>query len=365
MKKQIVFLLLLFVIERQAWSQVSVPFTSEQWKFENQDYRLEEYLGKQSLWLKQNNATLPSVEFENGIIEYDLAFSQVRCFIGVLFRVQDKNNYEEFYVRPHQSGNPDANQYSPVYSGVAAWQLYYGEGYGAPIPYAFNTWIHVKLLISGNFMEVYINDMNTPVLFSELKRSAQKGYLGLRNFLGENHFANFTYTPMEKVTLKGSPRPKSPPAEGTVTQWQVSDAMPEKNVEKLTSLKSLRKADLSWKTGFAEQTGTLNLASVASFTKENNTVFARMIVNSERDQIKKLSFGFSDRARIYLNDALLYSGEDNYLSRDYRFLGTIGYFDAVSLNLKKGRNEIIIAVSESIGGWGVKAKFEDMDGIKF
>jgi hypothetical protein len=365
MKKQIVLLLLLLVIERQTWSQVAVPFTSELWKFETKDYRLEEYLGKQSIWIKENNATLPSVTFENGIIEYDLAFPQARCFIGVMFRMQDDNNFEEFYLRPHQSGNPDANQYTPVYNEVAGWQLYYGEGYGAPIPYTFNTWMHIKLLISGNFMEVYLNDMNAPVLFSELKRPVGKGYLGLRSFLGENHFANFAYTPMEKVALKGTPKPKSPPAQGTITQWQVSTPMPEKSLEKITSLESFKKTGPSWKTAATEDTGTLNLASVVSYSRENNTVFARIIVTSEKDQVKKLSFGFSDRVRVYLNDTLLFYGEDNYRSRDYRFLGTIGYFDAVYLNLKKGSNELIMAVSETQGGWGVKAKFEDVEGIKF
>ena len=46
------------------------------------------------------------------------------------------------------------------------------------------------------------------------------------------------------------------------------------------------------------------------------------------------------------------------MSRDYRFLGTIGYFDAVYLQLKKGRNDLWIAVSENFGGWGIKAKLE-------
>jgi len=37
--------------------------------------------------------------------------------------------FEHFYIRPHQSGNPDANQYTPVFNGVSAWQLYHGALY--------------------------------------------------------------------------------------------------------------------------------------------------------------------------------------------------------------------------------------------
>ncbi len=66
---------------------------------------------------------------------------------------------------------------------------------------------------------------------------------------------------------------------------------------------------------------------------------------------------------VYANGTLLYSGNNRYMSRDYRYLGTIGLFDTVNLPLEAGRNEIWIAVTESFGGWGIKAQFDDLDGI--
>jgi hypothetical protein len=60
---------------------------------------------------------------------------------------------------------------------------------------------------------------------------------------------------------------------------------------------------------------------------------------------------------------LIYGGNNLYQSRDYRFLGTIGYFDELYLPLKKGRNELWMAISESFGGWGVKARFDNMEDI--
>lgn len=356
--------LLLILSSSAIYGQITVPFTSDQWTFKTKDYVIEDYQGKPSLFLKKNTAFLRTASFENGIIEYDVAFPRGRAFIGVTFRMADDVNYEEFYIRSHQSGNPDANQYTPVYGGVAAWQLYHGEGYGTPVVYTFDSWLHVKLVVSGKYMEVYLNDMENPVMFSELKRPVQKGYLGLSNFLSENHFANFTYTPQEKVSLKGKPKAIEPAAAGTITQWQISNAISEKTLETITSLKSIDKVITSWKSANTEPTGILNLASITTWTEENNTVFAKVIVDSDKDQTKKFVFGFSDRTRIYLNDIILYSGEDNFVSRDYRFLGTVGYFDAVYLNLKKGSNEIRIAVSETFGGWGVKAKFENLDGLK-
>ena len=62
---------------------------------------------------------------------------------------------------------------------------------------------------------------------------------------------------------------------------------------------------------------------------------------------------------------LLYTGNNGYRTRDYRYLGTIGYFDAITLPLQEGENELWFAVSESFGGWGVQAAFEDTDGLTF
>jgi hypothetical protein len=55
--------------------------------------------------------------------------------------------------------------------------------------------------------------------------------------------------------------------------------------------------------------------------------------------------------------------DDNYQSRDYRFLGSIGYFDTLYLPLTQGANELLLAVSEDQGGWGVQAKLESLAGV--
>lgn len=340
-----------------------VPFTSDRWKFATPDYNVETYKGKEAIKLKKNTAILEGAAFENGIIEYDMAFPQSRAFIGFHFRIADERNYEEFYVRPHQSGNPDANQYTPVFNANAGWQLYYGEGYGVPVNYDFNNWIHFKLVVSGQYMEVYIGDMEKPVLFSELKRKSVKGNVGIQNSINESYFANVSVTADDNVVLKGKPKAKEPVAAGTVQRWSVSNAFAEKQITTLTNLKELG-VSLTYTSADVEQTGTLNLSSLAQIGEASNAVLARLIVNADRDQLKKIYFGFSDRVKVFVNNVPLYSGEDNFNSRDYRFLGTIGYFDAIYLPLKKGRNEIHFAVMENFGGWGIKARFDDLTGIK-
>ena len=73
----------------------------------------------------------------------------------------------------------------------------------------------------------------------------------------------------------------------------------------------------------------------------------------------RLRFGYSDRVRDFLNGRLLYSGDNGYRSRDFRYLGTIGLFDSVPLALRAGENELLLAVSDSFGGWGVLAEVGD------
>ncbi len=79
--------------------------------------------------------------------------------------------------------------------------------------------------------------------------------------------------------------------------------------------------------------------------------------------MKNISFGYSDRVKVYLNGTLLYAGNNGYMSRDYRYLGTIGLFDQLALDLNAGSNELLFAVPESFGGWGIMAAIEDREGV--
>jgi hypothetical protein len=341
------------------------PCNTDKWEINARGYVNEFFEGKQALYLSQGFAELKDIEFYTGVLEYDVYVTERRGFAGIKFRIQDKANLEDFYIRPHQSGNPDANQYSPVFNGVSGWQLYYGEGFAAAVVYKMNEWNHVKLVVAETNAEVFINDMENPLLYiPELKRVPKSGGLGF-SVGGPSpfHFADLKVTKMTNPTLKSQRKPILPPATGTVSQWQVSNSFPESAVDDHYQLDKKLKSGLNWKTMDVESKGYANLARVGVISSENNTVFAKVIIESEINQIKRMAYGYSDRSRIYLNDKILASGQNNYNSRDYRYLGTMGYFDEVYLELKKGKNELWIAVSESFGGWGIMAKFENLSGI--
>ena len=355
----------LIVLSKSVSAQI-VPFDSERWEIQAEEKKIIDYLGRKSLSLKGGSAVIRDSQFTDGIIEFDIAFSQDRNFAGVMWRIEDAKNFEEFYFRPHQSGNPDANQYQPVFNGGTAWQLFYGERYSAPVKYDFNQWMHIKIVVSGENAEVYIKDMTTPALFiGELMRETKQGKVGVSAANNATaYFSNFSFTPASNPTLKGKAKePERIPA-GTVMSWQISGAFDGKNLEKKYQLAADDKQNLSWKKLAVESIGLANLSRIQGAAEGKNTAFAKVTIQSESEQIKRVRFGFSDIVKVYFNDRLIYGGSDVYTSRDYRFLGTIGLFDELYLPLKKGDNELWFAVTENFGGWGLKAMFEDPSGIR-
>jgi hypothetical protein len=344
----------------------SVPFDSGRWTWSARESRVEDHLGRKSLCLKGGIATVDGVRFTDGAIEFDVAFTAERGFMGGIWRVQDPKNYEELYLRPHQSGNPDANQYTPVFHGVAGWQLYVGKRYAAPVTYRCNEWIPIKILFAGPQAEIYIQDREKPVLFIDrLKRSTGPGGVGVSALdFAPAHFSNFAYAE-GTLPLQGRPGEPERAPEGIIPAWQVSDAVRESTVDGKLALAAADLAARTWTRLEAEPSGLANLARVQGVQLGKNTVFARKVVHSSREQTQRLDFGFSNRVRVYCNGRLLFEGNDSARSRDYRFLGSIGYFDALYLPLREGDNEIVMAVTENedLGGWGVQAKFADPTGI--
>src|SRR5678816_2301499 len=156
---------------------------------------VETYKGKECFLLKSGAIILKNAELRDGIIEADISFPQQRNFPGFAVRMQDIKNGESFYIRPHQSGNPDATQYTPVFNGQAGWQLYYGEGYSKAFTFKFNSWHHIKIDLHGLQAEIYIDDMQNPLIkVPELKQDWKGRTIGLISGGIPVHFANVQYS---------------------------------------------------------------------------------------------------------------------------------------------------------------------------
>lgn len=362
-----------------------VPFDSEHWEIRAEVYKFGNHAGKECLFFRNGTALVKDSEFKNGIIEFDVTFRNLRGFVGALWHAEDKENNEKFYIRPHRSGNPDAVQYTPIFHGISAWQLYHGAGYTAAFKPRFNEWMHVKIVVANEKADVYIDNMKNPVLIiNELKHGIKSGRLGVSasgEYVGA-HFADFKYTRQDNPPLVPRFKREKKNQPGIIKRWMVSEAFDEKTLNDRLTLSENDKKKVTWKELASEADGIANIARLQGFEadyretlsesqfaelgycpKPRNCAFAKTVILSDNDQIKELALGFSDRVKVYLNDQLIYSGNNTYKSRDYRFLGTMGLFDSLYLPLKKGENELVMAVTEESGGWGLQARFSDTQRI--
>jgi hypothetical protein len=90
-------------------------------------------------------------------------------------------------------------------------------------------------------------------------------------------------------------------------------------------------------------------------------VYARTSIDSDHDQVEKLEIGYSDDVSVFLNGEILFRGRSAQGFRDPGFLGIVyPEDDAVYLPLKKGSNELVLAVSELGGGWGFICRLQKL-----
>ena len=325
-----------------------MPFDSGAWSWGDVEHRSTTHLGRACVVANGSAAVLADLSLAEGAIEIELCVGRERAFHGLVWRARDEENYESFFVRPHQVGNPDAVQYTPVFNGISSWQLYHGPGFWAPIAFRLDEWFRIRVVFQRARAEICVGDLDTPALVSELKAAIEPGHVGLLVGGPDVHLSEFSYD--AAAGLRG-PAPALPqPPSGVLRDWEVSDAFPED--EREDALGGAR----IWTPLASEPSGLVNLARVQGMVDRRNTVIARTTIYSPRPQTQRVELGFSDRALVFLNRRLLYDGDDTYRSRDYRFLGSIGWYDALHLPLEEGANELAVAVSEDFGGWGVQAR---------
>jgi hypothetical protein len=336
---------------------ISVPFDSR-WSWREGDLVQETYLGRPCVRSTDGApvvAKLTGPELTDGAIEVDLLVGAERSFPGVAWRLNG-NTYESFFIRPHQSGNPDSVQYTPVFNGVSAWQLYHGTGFWNPIELPIERWFTLRVAFAGDRAEAYIDDMDEPALvFGRLRVPPGPGHLGILPGGAGLRVARFAFD-AARPALRGAPPPLEDLPYGTVPGWNVSNIVSE-GVAPATVR--------TWTYLESERSGLANLARIHPLGTTLNTVFARTTLVTQSAGIRAMDLGFSDRAVVYLNGRPVYAGRDDYRSRDYRFLGSIGYWSTLFLPLAQGENELVVAVSESFGGWGLQARFADPTGITF
>ena len=148
----------------QTSQTLSLPPDSPRWDCEG-EAKVAEYQGRKALRLDGGAAIVKDFEMRDGVIDVDVATPAKRGFFGFDFRIDnDGSNDEELYLRPHQSGYPDAMQYTPVLNTGRNWQLYNGPGFTGAVDIPKNEWFHLRLEVTGAQAKLYVKDMDKPAL---------------------------------------------------------------------------------------------------------------------------------------------------------------------------------------------------------
>ena len=354
-------------------------FSTSELNFQDRDWVLveigsggiREHLGREAVFLENSNLIPRGVDFKEGVIEFDLATEHASGFVGVRFRDNGEGTAEQFYVRFHQSGNTDATQYLGQMNGVASWQLHAGPNDAAAVELNTGEWIPIRIVVEDDKADIFVRDMETPLLHvPELRTDNDSGMVAF--FASDRpemttgaYFSNLQIRDIAgDEGVRGQPREEPEVADDVIRTWEISQAFDEATLNETHTLDRQLIESANWRTVDVESNGILNISRYSPRAQGSQTVLVRTIIDAEAATSRQLNFGFSDRVRIYVNGRQQFYGTDMWRSRDYRFLGTVGLYDAVIIHLEPGENEIIAAVSESFGGWGFIGQLENRDGLK-
>ena len=352
-----------------SFNKLSAAADSNYWDLQGKA-SFTEHQGKKSIMLDGGAAFLKDFEMRDAIIDFDVSTPVNRGFFGVQFRIDSTGTSGEYiYLRQHYSGQPDAMQYTPFFGAGLNWQLYNGPGFTGAVDIPHNEWFHMRIVVKGAQAYLHVTDMNTPALvMSDLKSGVQRGMIALAVITGAAYFSNIEIQSTPDETWQREQLTMPP---GILTEWQLSPSYDAVSTDPERPLTAAEIDTIQWQMVEAEAPGLVAIlryrfapgiraSFINDFSKRlepqpgSRMVYARCIINSETEGVKKLNIGYSDEVTVFLNGQILYRGRSSQNFRDTKYLGIVDpESEAVYLPLKKGENELILAVVEIAGGgWG-------------
>jgi hypothetical protein len=348
----------------------AVPFDAAHWALDS-DGELVSFDGRAAF---RGTGYVKDVSLRNGTVEVDIWAAEAVNFAGLSFRLKSFEEQQLIWFRMHKTNGlaGDAVQYAPAYRGVSCWQLNPKANAAAKLPK--NEWVHLKLVIRGGTVTLYVKDMTKPVMtVDRLRAGPAAGSIGLWTLRkGEIYFSNFSYQAGDDGET-AEPKPVVPP--NVVADWRLSPSYPISAVDAVPTTYPARPlAEVgSWTSPEVDFDGLVDISRYHGTSFHGRRTQAagrpdwtmlRTFIDAEEAKRIRMNFGYSDAVTIFLNGVPLFSGNSAFLARNGLDSEWIGWSDAAFLNLKKGRNELVAVVAEDFGGWGFQAKLDDIDGIR-
>jgi Tol biopolymer transport system component len=356
----------------------AIPLTPDHWTATD-SLRFADYQGRPSLYITRGVALATGVELREGTLDYDMIVPRGGNFMGAVFHASSPENSEVVFFRPGQSGTMESVQYAPALNGVAAaWQVYHGEDANAAVDLAFDRWLHVRLDISSVTATLYLNDDTTPVLRVQRLAGVGGSLVGVwTGFFGRGaYFSNIRYTARPAAPVP----PALPLPRGTIADWDLSQMV---DAATLTPGTLPDLGTLHWDNVHVEEQGFVlvnryrrtpnSTIPIDQTTGEplvdsimgnrvmgSKVVFARATIQADRAGLRRMLFGYSDGAVVYLNGQPLFFGMNASRLRSPELglsaLDRVG--SVLYLPLRQGKNELVFAVTEYTGGWAFWARLE-------
>jgi hypothetical protein len=346
---------------------ITVGMTADHWQTkENAEFLRQLGFFHGLMRLNSGDAALKGVTFRDGTIEFDVN-TIGRGAPGIAFRQQDEGNFELLYLRPDPNcpAFGACMQYAPQTHGVLLWDLF--PQYQTRAPLRENGWNHIRMVVSGRRMNVFVNDAPSPTLqVGRLEGDAMQGGVRLE---GPATFANMVITPDAVDGL--SPEPARDPMDGDrsmVRSWHLSSFSTLTN-GKEPMYSDMPAASREWKAINSERNGLINISRVYGLPlHEPNRAVAwlKTTIRSDTKQRKTANIGWTRELWVFVNGKLVYADRNLWELEgarkfpDGRCSLENGSF---TLPLEPGDNEVAVAIANNFYGWGLMLRLADPEGV--
>lgn len=364
-----------------AETTILVPMKADHWLSNgNAKFTADDHSPNGELEVSKGSVDAKDLIFDDGTIEFDM-YMPDHGILGMRLRAQNRENAEALYFRPQTDCNAssDCMQYMPLEHGAFEWDLF--PEYQTSAPIHTLSWNHFRIVVLGRRMRVYINRSSQPTL--SVDHMEGPGLSGGLSFGGPAKYANLTVTPARPSSTAAQTAPEH--RDGFLRHWKISPAsvLPSILDAKLNAPMGIQPPYASmppngkaWRTVTAETKGLVNFSHEVGSAKDGAVIslaWARTTLVSGKAQSKTVQIGWVREIWVYVNGTLVFSGRNveglpAAKAADERISLENGTF---RLPLKKGKNEIAIALDDNLPGntqhygWGMELKLGDSTGISW
>lgn len=343
----------------------NIMLSPEKWIFRNGKVDFLKFKGRNVMKIAPASGpvVIKDLVFKDGTIEYDVIPAKTEFASAIYFHRKNEKEQEIVYLRVPKMTDPFANegiQYCPILAGVNMWDMY--PQYQAAAGAKTDEWNHIKLVISGVQMQVYVNNI---LRLTVPKLEGHEG-TGSIAFDGDSYISNIEIKPDETGHLAQAEGVDLTKHEANyIRNWTVTQPSILEEGREPTTLRDLPKDDSFTEKIAAERYGLVNLTRRFGGSEKRRIVWLKVIITAKEATQTNLQLGFSDEIWLYLNDQITYTDKNVFRQNMKKYPdGRISIRNGGTLlKLKPGENQLLIGVSNDFYGWGIIARLENIEGI--